>query len=214
MRLSELSERSGVPVATVKYYLREGLLPAGERVGTTRAEYGEEHLWRLGLVRALVQVAKIPIATVRAVLAAVDAPGSTLHYRLGAAVSSLPDGVETEADGVEPAVERTVAELLTRLGWEFGLSAGEAYPPYRMLLRAVATLRDLGYPCDAETLLPYARAAATAAEADLDLIQGAGGSEKRIEATVLGTLLYEPVLLSLRRIADAEESNRRFGGES
>ncbi len=203
-----------MPVATVKYYLREGLLPAGERISTTRSEYGEEHLRRLGLVRALVQVAKMPIATVRAVLAAVDAPGSTLHYRLGAAVSSLPDGVGIEADGIDPAVERTVTELLSRLGWEFGLSAGEGYPPYRMLLRAVATLRDLGYPCDTETLLPYARAATTAAEADLDLIQGAGGSEKRIEAAVLGTLLYEPVLLSLRRIADAEESNRRFGGES
>ena len=29
MLVSELAERADVPLATVKYYLREGLLPAG-----------------------------------------------------------------------------------------------------------------------------------------------------------------------------------------
>nr|MDT0525976.1 MerR family DNA-binding transcriptional regulator [Streptomyces sp. DSM 41633] len=38
MRLAELSERSGVPTATIKYYLREGLLPAGRRISATQAE--------------------------------------------------------------------------------------------------------------------------------------------------------------------------------
>lgn len=42
MRLSELSERSGVKTATIKYYLREGLLPPVDgsprhRPSTTRA---------------------------------------------------------------------------------------------------------------------------------------------------------------------------------
>lgn len=31
MRISELSRRSGVPMATIKYYRREGLLPEGAR---------------------------------------------------------------------------------------------------------------------------------------------------------------------------------------
>ena len=35
MRLAELSERSGVPTATIKYYLREGLLPPGRQVNAT-----------------------------------------------------------------------------------------------------------------------------------------------------------------------------------
>ena len=29
MRISELAKESGTPVATIKYYIREGLLPAG-----------------------------------------------------------------------------------------------------------------------------------------------------------------------------------------
>ena len=53
MKISELSERSGVPVATVKFYIREGMLPRGEALSTTRAEYGEEHLTRLRLISAL-----------------------------------------------------------------------------------------------------------------------------------------------------------------
>ena len=56
MRISELSSRSGVPVATIKYYLREGLLPAGERTSATQARYGDAHVERLRLVRALVDV--------------------------------------------------------------------------------------------------------------------------------------------------------------
>ena len=43
MRLAELSERSGVSTATIKYYLREGLLQPGRRVTATQAEYDEEH---------------------------------------------------------------------------------------------------------------------------------------------------------------------------
>lgn len=35
-----------------------------------------------------------------------------------------------------------------------------------------------------------------------------------MEAAVALTVLYEPVLLSLRRPAESEESNRRFGNGS
>jgi len=37
MRIGELSRRSGVPVPSIKYYVREGLLPAGERTRPTRS---------------------------------------------------------------------------------------------------------------------------------------------------------------------------------
>lgn len=44
MRLAELSRRSGVSTATIKYYLREGLLPPGRQVNPTTAEYDDGHL--------------------------------------------------------------------------------------------------------------------------------------------------------------------------
>ncbi|MGO4428966.1 transcriptional regulator, partial [Streptomyces sp. MCAF7] len=49
--------------------------------------------------------------------------------------------------------------------------------------------------------------------ADLDLVEKYGGSPtERIEAVVALTVLYEPVLLALRRLAETEESGRRFEG--
>ncbi|MDP3890043.1 MerR family transcriptional regulator, partial [Nocardioides sp.] len=70
--MSELSRRSGVSVPTIKYYLREGLLPPGEATGATRAVYDATHVRRLRLIRALVDVAGMRLDRVREVLAAVD----------------------------------------------------------------------------------------------------------------------------------------------
>ena len=70
MRLAELCAETGVPPATVKYYLREGLLPVGERVSATRAEYGLAHVERLRLIRALVEGADVSIDGVRRIVEA------------------------------------------------------------------------------------------------------------------------------------------------
>ena len=54
MRISELAARSGVTTASIKWYAREGLLPAGERTGYNQTEYGEADLARLSLVGSLM----------------------------------------------------------------------------------------------------------------------------------------------------------------
>ncbi len=48
MRISELSRRSGVSIPTIKYYLRDGLLPAGRATAANQADYDEDHLRRCG----------------------------------------------------------------------------------------------------------------------------------------------------------------------
>ena len=47
MRVGELSEAVDLPIPTIKYYLREGLLPAGEVLWSTRSTYDETHVARL-----------------------------------------------------------------------------------------------------------------------------------------------------------------------
>ncbi|MGI8645472.1 MAG: MerR family transcriptional regulator, partial [Nocardioides sp.] len=42
--MAELSSRSGVPVPTIKFYLREGILASGEVTSATRAHYSEGHV--------------------------------------------------------------------------------------------------------------------------------------------------------------------------
>ncbi|WP_338673146.1 MerR family transcriptional regulator [Streptomyces sp. SCSIO 30461] len=212
MRMAELSERSGVPTATIKYYLREQLLPVGRRISATQAEYDEGHLRRLRLVRALIQVGRLPVAAARDVLAAVGNESLDLHSRIGAAVWSLPHAPEpSEDDAATETARRTAESLLERMGWDFGRQAGADSPAYRMLVGAIATMVRLGYPCGTEQLLPYARSAGELGVADLDLVERYEDEEAQVEAAVACTVLYEPVLLSLRRLAEAEESFRRFG---
>ena len=78
MWMSELSSRSGLPVPTIKYYLRERLLHPGEAVGATRARYDDSHVRRLRLVRALIDVAGMRLDDVRRVLTAIDDPDLSL----------------------------------------------------------------------------------------------------------------------------------------
>ena len=212
MKLAELSERSGVSTATIKYYLRESLLPPGHRVSATQAEYDEAHLRRLRLVRALIQVGRVPVATAREVLAAVEDESLDQHHRLGAATWALPQSPRAEEeDAVTTAARRQVDALLERLGWRHAREYGDLSPAYRTLVRAVAALSRLVYPCDTDHLMPYAGLAGPLAAHDLDVIQEYATSGEQVEAAVALTVLYEPVLLSLRRLAHTEESERRFG---
>ncbi|QKW18118.1 MerR family transcriptional regulator [Kitasatospora sp. NA04385] len=218
MRLADLGERSGVPLATVKYYLREGLLPPGRRINATQSEYDESHLRRLRLVRAMIQVGRIPVATVREVLAHVDDDSLGRTVRLGAALWALPHPAE-ETPGTPPDVEDPsraaalllVDELLDRLGWSTARELGALSPAHRALVSTLATLHRLGYPLGADDLLPYARTMEQAAVHDLDRTDLLPTDRERAEYAVASAVLFEPVLLNLRRLAQSEESSRRHG---
>ncbi|WP_052852125.1 MerR family transcriptional regulator [Streptomyces avicenniae] len=209
MRLAELSERSGVSTATIKYYLREGLLRPGQRISSTQAEYDEEHLRRLRLVRALVHVGRVPVATAREVLAAVEDENAPQLERLGTAVGALPTGATGPVDDAAADAARETADAVQRrLGWR----VVPENPAHQGLVSAVATLLRLGYPCDLDQLLPYGTLAAELARHEVALIEDFDAPTTQLEAAVALTVLYEPVLLSLRRLAQAQEASRRFGG--
>jgi DNA-binding transcriptional MerR regulator len=190
MRISELSTVTGVPVATVKYYLREGLLPPGRATGATTAEYDDRHVARLRLARALVQVGGLSVAAARDVLASLDAAGESLHEVLGAAHSALPPQVD---DDIEP---RRARSLAAGRGWQVHPGA----PALRQLEHALRALDDVGEPADGERLASYADAARRVAEVDVAGVPSTS-PEEAATAVVIGTVLWEPVLLALRRLA-------------
>ncbi|MFF8972124.1 MerR family transcriptional regulator [Streptomyces sp. NPDC014995] len=212
MRLAELSERSGVSTATIKYYLREGLLPPGRQVNATTAAYDEGHLRRLRLVRALIQVGRVPVATAREVLGHVDDESLGRTIRLGAALWALPHDPEPdEEDPAVAAARREVDALLERLGWETARELAPLSPVHRSLVVAVATLIRLGYPWDAQLLAPYAELMHQVAVRDLDFLETHASEEEKVETAVAAAVLFEPVLKALHRLAQEEESARRYG---
>ncbi|MFB0629066.1 MerR family transcriptional regulator [Streptomyces sp. AB3(2024)] len=212
MRLAELSERSGVSTATIKYYLREGLLPPGRRIGATTADYDESHLRRLRLVRTLIQVGGVPVATAREVLRHVDDDSLGRTIRTGAALWALPRVPEPDEEDEAVATARAeVDRLLEELGWSTARELAPLSPDHRSLVLAVASLIRLGYRWDARMLAPYARLMHQVAVRDLDNMEDYGSEAERVEAAVASAVLFEPVLKAMHRLAQEEESARRYG---
>ncbi|MEV7221854.1 MerR family transcriptional regulator [Streptomyces sp. V17-9] len=214
MRLADLSNRSGVSTATIKYYLREGLLPPGRQLNATTAEYDESHLRRLRLVRALIQVGRVPVATAREVLGHVDDESLGRTIRLGAALWALPQDAEPdEADPAVAAARTEVDRLLELLGWETSQELAPLSPVHRSLVVAVAALRRLGYPWDAELMAPYGELMREVARRDLDFMETHASEAEQVEMAVASAVLFQPVLRALHRLAQEEESARRYGIE-
>ena len=200
--MSELSERSGLPVPTIKYYLREELLHPGEAVGATRARYDGTHVRRLRLVRALIDVAGMRLDDVRRVLTAIDDPDLSRHEAIGSAHSRLAPLVEHSGSAAE---RPRVQALLERHGWELN----EHSRHREALAGALASLTALGHPPADELLDVYAEAAELISEHDLQALRETDPAAAT-EHAVVSTLLLEPVLLTLRRIA--QENVSRLSG--
>ncbi|MFF0388281.1 MerR family transcriptional regulator [Kitasatospora sp. NPDC004615] len=204
MRISDLSRLTGTPVGTIKYYLREGLLPPGRSLGATLTLYGDEHAERLRLIRALTARGGLSISAARDVLTAIDQPLEPLdtlrvvHYALPTPV----DAAETDAvDEQAPRVD----QLLEAMRWEIS----EESPHRRALAASLMDLNRLGMEYGTEELLPYAELAAAAARLDLDRLEHIEDRLRLAEHAAIVVLLLEPVLAVLRRLAQEDESRRR-----
>jgi DNA-binding transcriptional MerR regulator len=68
LRMGELAEASGVPAATIKHYLREGLLPEPVRTSRNMAYYPAEFVERIKLIKQLQEERFMPLRVIRSVL--------------------------------------------------------------------------------------------------------------------------------------------------
>jgi DNA-binding transcriptional MerR regulator len=206
MRIAELSRRSGIAVPTIKYYLREGLLPPGERTSPNQARYTDVHLKRLRLIRALVDVGGLSIARVQEVLASVDAPEKPLHDVLGIVQGSMSTPGEHEADESWSKAERAVSELIERRGWH----AMSESPAGRTLASVIVTAWRLGYDDFVGMLDNYAKACERIAEADIAYIADNPDRDDLIERAVVGTALGDAAISGVRRLAQQNFSHQRL----
>ncbi len=203
--MAELSAESGIPVATIKYYLREGLLPAGERTSPNQARYGEGHVRRLKLIRALVEVGGLSVATVREVVAAVDSDRAAYNV-LGVMQRALTgSAVEVSDEDREWAMEM-LSELARNHGWKLGPDN----PVAHSLVGTVCTIRALGHQALLDQIGRYAEIADRIAEADVDTLDAVESMDRIVEAAVVGTVLGDRLFEGFRRMAQAAETARRY----
>ncbi|MDP8969288.1 MAG: MerR family transcriptional regulator [Actinomycetota bacterium] len=207
MRISELSGVAGVSVPTIKYYLREGLLPRGAPTARNQADYSRRHLQRLRLIRTLTEIGGLDLHAVRQVLQAIDDPRRSLHEVLGVAHHALgptPSHQEPSEDVV--AAQAEVDEFLAEHGWR----VSQAAPARRALADALVALRRLGRNVGTEAFAPYAQAVYQLAAGEVGRVARAGPRDELVESLVVGTVVFEAVLTALRRLAQEHHSAIRL----
>lgn len=202
MRLAELSDTTGVAVATLKYYQREGLLHPGRALSRTQADYDDSHVERVRLVRALTEVGGMSLASVKRVIAVITSPGELRLEVLEAAQRTLArEGSTPVACGDDGAIRRgRVHAWMDRRGWE----VDPADPFVEDLERAWAACDDVGIGLDEERMDRYADQMEGVAQVDVRSVPAE--PEAAVRHVVLGTVLVDPVLIALRRLAQQHVS--------
>jgi DNA-binding transcriptional MerR regulator len=195
MLVSELAERSEVPLATVKYYLREGLLPAGETTGPRRAEYGEAHLRRLRVLRLLREVGGVPVTSLRQVADALDDEQRCVHDVMTLIADVITEGPTVDAD---PASLAMVDEVLAGVGWD-GVRPESMD---RVRLAALVALLNGPGPLGAspDVLSFYAGVADQLARAEVALVDSTTERSQLLEQMVTGSVVYGRVFDLLRQL--------------
>lgn len=172
LRISELAERAGVPVATVRHYLREGLLPEPVRTSRNMAYYPPEFVDRIRLIKQLQEERFMPLRLIRDLLERDDAEPERLRAMLELEDRILQRALAEERDRI-PA-----EEVRSRYG----------VPPEvldRLAALGVLTPDERGYaPSDVRVVEAIGRFRA-------------GGYDESLGFTVYDTLRYKQALAGL-----------------
>jgi DNA-binding transcriptional MerR regulator len=198
--ISELAARTNVPVPTIKFYLREGILMPGRTVSATRAHYDEQHARRIALIRAL-SARGLSIVQMKSVVGLIDDPQGSLFATLGAATAALLPPGDAVSDMDCPRARAALASI--------DCAVPADLPAVAQLERALADAEAAGLPMTEDRLRAYAPHVRAIAAYDIEQmpVQPAPAA---VEYAVLGTMLYEPILAALRRVAHAEQAGRRL----
>jgi DNA-binding transcriptional MerR regulator len=193
LRMSELSERSGVSAATIKHYLREGLLDgSNEVVRTSRnmAYYPPSFVQRIQLIKRLQEERFMPLRVIREV---------------------LDDDPERAERLIE--LEDRILERAIEAGETSRVSRAKVRETYDLPANVLDRLEELG------VLSPNGRGYDRDDVAIIEAISRfrAGGYEEAIGFTVYDTLRYrraleplveEEVRVLLDRLAGKVEADR------
>ncbi|MEC3955616.1 MerR family transcriptional regulator [Nocardia sp. CDC153] len=209
MRIGELSKASGVSTPSIKYYLREGLLPKGEATGQNQAQYGDEHLRRLRLIRALIDVGGLSIAAARDVITALDSPDLGTHKILGVAQHTAARSIAFCDEQSKQDALAEVRAMLDRLGWR----VGRDNPAVHAAAEVIGALRQLGHDEIAERLDDYARALEPVAELDMSVLSAHTDIDGMAETVVVGNVLGDELIAALRHLAQTDRSAEFFSAE-
>lgn len=197
--ISELAESSGISTASIKFYLRQKLLPAGDLRAAGRAYYDGGHLSRISLVRALRELAKLPVERVRSVLRAVDRGGASTFDLVASVIDALAEPRKKKPNAAQRALRARVVEAMRRRG----MVIRESSATLDALTEALRSLQTFRPDLDVDVLDAYLDFLMPLAEAEFRANEERlrTGPEPALIGAIVGTVLFEPVIVLLRRLA-------------
>jgi len=139
-RIDDLAREAGITVDTIRYYAREGLLPASTAAGRHRF-YGEKHLDRIRRIKEL-QEQRFSLAAIRAVIET-DRPGIDTLFTGSGRTYTLEELVERSGVDAGLVAELRKIDLLPDPS-EVGRAAYDETDLH--MLEAVAELQRIGMP--------------------------------------------------------------------
>jgi DNA-binding transcriptional MerR regulator len=197
VRIAELSRRSGVTPATIKYYLREGLLPRGVHTHPNQVEYAEHHVTRLRLIRAMIDVGGLSVSATSDLLAVLESVDIDAWESVGKAQYAVSSSRTNPADDADAAAGETVDALLDKRDWRIRADS----PARKHLIDVCAALHDLGHDDIVAALDDYATAMEKVVEIDMSLVEAQPDLSGVIEKVIVGTVLGDAAISALRQLA-------------
>lgn len=205
MLVSELVRRTAVPLATVKYYLREGLLHPGRPLTARSADYDEGHVRRLTLLRILREVGGIPVGRLRTLVEATEDSRLSVHDMFARATDMLAPAPRPAGPHREQA-----AAIADRLLQDIGWAGVRAEAVDRENLAGVIEVLMARGDLTEEGLALYADLADRLGRIEIAFLDEKLDRADLLEDMVFGTVVYGELLSVLRRLAEEHYSAQRF----
>jgi len=184
LRMGELAEASGVPVPTIKHYLREGLLPEPVKTSRNMSWYPPEFVDRIKLIKQLQEERFMPLKAIKSVL------------------DEDPERARALVELEDRILDRALAGERSRT------SAAEARASYGVPKEVLDRLAEL------DILSPNSRGYTPSDVKIIEAISRfrAGGYDEEIGFTVYDTLRYKDALEELVR-QEVDVVMSRLAGE-
>ncbi|TDC40370.1 MerR family transcriptional regulator [Micromonospora sp. 15K316] len=199
LKIVELSRRAELPVPTIKFYLREGLLPPGRSApGRRHLDYDERHVSRLMLIRTMTAVGRMSLASVREVLHAIDSRG----LPIAGLCAVINDALFAEDPSLLAMPERQGAaaridSFIDMLGWR----VADDSPGRHTLARVLTALERLTGDADVGVFAPYAEAAMCLTALEVASLSSSVEPDNDRATVIARVVLLEAGMAALRRLA-------------
>jgi len=95
IKIGELAKKASIPASTIRYYVKEGLLPEPVKVNKSMAYYNESCIEKLKIIRYLKETRYFPLSMIRNIIRRIE-QGLTLEE--AEAIENVVFGSDSDVD--------------------------------------------------------------------------------------------------------------------